>query len=731
MNAPTHHSPTVRTTCPYYGVGCGVLAKPDGNGGTLIAGDPEHPANFGKLCSKGSAPGETLRLETRLLYPTLRRADGTLTPVSWDDALGHVANGIAGSIARHGPDAVAFYLFGQLLTEDYYVANKLMKGFLGSANVDTSSRLCMASTVAGHARAFGADMVPGAYADLDEADLVVLVGSNAAWCHPVLYRRIVANRRARSSWMVVIDPRRTASAEEADLYLAIAPGMDTALFCSILVHLADAHALDHRHIDQHTSGIGDALARAREIAPDVNRTAAWTGLTPTAVTQFFTLFRAVEKAVTRFSQGVNQSAQGTDKVNAIIDYHLATGRIGKPGTGPFSLTGQPNAMGGREVGGLANQLAAHMSFSPADIERIGRFWRARTIAQREGLKAVPMFEAIERGQIKALWVMATNPAVSLPRADAMDRALAKLDLFVVLENVVANDSIAAGAHRLEPAARRSRVGALRRSASRRCGGPCPARWRFCSPALAARRMRAESRGQRWPAARVAIRADPLERRDRVLSARRRFGGSGNRSGSRAAGKQGDAGCDHAGRFCLPGFGSDARAADAAAANVVGTHRGEDRPWSSAREQHAARTWRDPAQNLFAAAELAELMDEPRGLYRIAAFANDRQAGCLFIGPMDAPPPWDAVKTLLETQAPIGPDRRALLSGETGVFVDHQGPLLCACFGVGFNAIRAVLAEGAVASVAEIGRALGVGTNCGSCRPELKRIVTGEKLSQAA
>src|SRR6202021_1376938 len=219
-----------RTTCPYCGVGCGVLATPDGNGGAAISGDPEHPANFGRLCSKGSALGETLSHEQRLLYPMIRCSKGVMERVAWTDALDHVAHRFQHIIARDGPNAVAFYLSGQLLTEDYYVANKLMKGFIGSANVDTNSRLCMASSVAGHRRAFGADTVPCSYEDLDCADLIVLVGSNAAWCHPVLFQRMVANRRARGAKLVVIDPRRTPTADEADLFLPIAPGSDTALF---------------------------------------------------------------------------------------------------------------------------------------------------------------------------------------------------------------------------------------------------------------------------------------------------------------------------------------------------------------------------------------------------------------------------------------------------------------------------------------------------------------------
>src|ERR1700742_3310725 len=411
-----------KTTCPYCGVGCGVLATPDGAGGAAITGDPDHPANFGRLCSKGSALGETIALEARLLHPMIR-CKGVLERVAWSDALDHVAHRLKHIIARDGANAVAFYLSGQMLTEDYYVANKLMKGFVGSANVDTNSRLCMASSVAGHRRAFGADTVPGCYEDIDEADLLVLVGSNAAWCHPVTFQRMLANKQKRGARMVVIDPRRTNTAEEAELFLGLKPGTDTALFSGLLVHLADNGVLDHDYIEHHTSGFDEALARARQIAGSVAATALATGLTEADVAAFFQMFRDTERVVTLYSQGVNQSAQGTDKVNAILNCHLATGRIGKPGASPFSLTGQPNAMGGREVGGLSNQLAAHMNFTPPDIDRVRRFWKAPRIATHEGLKAVQMFEAIARGEIKALWVIGTNPAVSMPDADGVREAL--------------------------------------------------------------------------------------------------------------------------------------------------------------------------------------------------------------------------------------------------------------------------------------------------------------------
>ena len=292
MNAPLPHPPAVRTTCPYCGVGCGLIAQPDGRGGAAIAGDPTHPANQGRTCSKGSALGETLALDARLLHPMLRQPDGSLTRASWDVALDRVAGGFKDIIDRHGPDAVAFYLSGQLLTEDYYVANKLMKGFIGSANVDTNSRLCMASSVAGHRRAFGSDTVPGTYADLDQADLIVLVGSNAAWCHPVLFQRMARNKAERGAKVVVIDPRRTATAADADLFLPIAPGMDTALFAGLLVHLAEHGALDSDYIARtHVRFRGSAGRARRRSRPTSRRRHARRASTPTQVQAFFDLFR--------------------------------------------------------------------------------------------------------------------------------------------------------------------------------------------------------------------------------------------------------------------------------------------------------------------------------------------------------------------------------------------------------------------------------------------------------
>jgi len=435
----------IRTTCPYCGVGCGVRARMQGDGAVEIAGEPTHPANFGRLCSKGSALGETLSPAARLHAPRIAGRE-----VSWDTALDHVSAGLARVIAEHGPGSVAFYLSGQLLTEDYYVANKLAKGFIGTPHVDTNSRLCMSSSVAGHKRAFGADVVPQCYDDLEEADLVVLAGSNAAWCHPVLYQRLQSAREARGLKLVSLDPRRTATAEGCDLHLPLKAGSDVALWNGLLCWLADYGGLDWRFIGDHTEGFAAALAAARMHFGMVSQVAEATGLDCNAIEEFYALWAQTQRVVTCYSQGVNQSAHGTDKVNAILNCHLAAGRIGKPGCGPLSLTGQPNAMGGREVGGLANMLAAHMGFTPAERDRVRRFWDAPNMIAGEGLKAVAMFEAIAQGRIKALWVMGTNPAVSLPRADVVRDALAKLDLLVVSENVPSNDT-ARHAHVLLPA----------------------------------------------------------------------------------------------------------------------------------------------------------------------------------------------------------------------------------------------------------------------------------------
>ena len=449
----------VRTTCPYCGVGCGVrvASAPEAPGGghtpangpsVIVSGDPEHPANLGRLCSKGAALGETLEPGPRLLAPRVEGRD-----VSWDEALERVAQGFREVLERDGPEAVAFYVSGQLLTEDYYVANKLMKGFIGAANIDTNSRLCMASAVAAHTRAFGADTVPGNYEDLELAELVVIVGSNLAWAHPVLFQRLQAARDQRPELrVVVIDPRRTVTAEAADLHLGLRPGTDAWLFNGLLHHLHREDRLDLAFLEEHVQGFAETLRAARGSSGSVPATAAACGLQEAEVARFFQWFAHTEQAVTLFSQGINQSDSGVDKGNAILNVHLATGRIGKPGQGPFSVTGQPNAMGGREVGGLANQLAAHLRFdNPDHRERLRRFWQAPRMAQQPGLKAVDLFRAIKTGQVKAVWVMGTNPAFSLPESERVSDAL-RLCPFVVVSDCVQDTETTRLARVLLPAA---------------------------------------------------------------------------------------------------------------------------------------------------------------------------------------------------------------------------------------------------------------------------------------
>lgn len=426
---------TVATTCPYCGVGCGV-AVPQADDRTIaVTGLSNHPANGGRLCVKGTHLGDVLPVRNRLLHPVV---DGRVT--DWDSALARIASALADT----PPERLGFYLSGQLLTEDYYVANKLAKGFLGTANVDTNSRLCMSSAVAAYQRALGEDAVPGCYDDLEAADLVVLIGSNLAWAHPVLFQRLQAARQQDpDKKLVVIDPRRTDTTDAADLHLPIRPGADGRLLNGLLAWLAERDALDTDYIAAHTSGFDETLTAARRHAGnDWDALAADCGLNRSDLDTFFDWFEACPRTVTAWSMGINQSRSGVDKGLAIINLHLATGRIGKVGATPFSITGQPNAMGGREVGGLANQLASHRGFSPADIDAVRRFWQAPAMATTPGLKAVELFDAAERGDIDVLWIMATNPVSSLPDADRIRRALSRVKTVIVSDVVADTDTLA-------------------------------------------------------------------------------------------------------------------------------------------------------------------------------------------------------------------------------------------------------------------------------------------------
>ncbi len=429
---------TTKTTCPYCGVGCGVLVQQDDSGTFTVKPDKQHPANLGRLCSKGTALAETLDHPQRLLYPEI---DGQR--VSWETATTTIASRFQQIIAEHGAEAVAFYVSGQLLTEDYYVANKLMKGFIGAGNIDTNSRLCMSSAVAAYKRAFGEDLVPCSFEDLEQAQLIVLVGSNAAWCHPVLYQRMVKAKKYNPALKVInIDPRRTQTSDLADLHLGLAPGTDAILFNGLLAWLAENGHTDAAFVNQSTAGMAQAVAMAQTTSPSVQSVAEQCGLSVDEVERFFTLFGSTQQVVTVFSQGINQSSSGVDKGNALINCHLLTGRIGKPGMGPFSFTGQPNAMGGREVGGLANQLAAHLDIdNPEHRALVQDFWQSPTMAKGAGLKAVDLFQAIGSGKVKAVWIMGTNPVVSLPDSEQVRAALAQCELVIVSDCVSHTDTL--------------------------------------------------------------------------------------------------------------------------------------------------------------------------------------------------------------------------------------------------------------------------------------------------
>ncbi len=881
----------VKSTCAYCGVGCGIIASKDEAQKIRVEGDPNHPANLGRLCVKGAALADTLDLEGRLLHPEIDHQ-----PVDWDTALAKVAGDFKDVIETHGPDAVAFYVSGQLLTEDYYVANKLMKGFIGSANIDTNSRLCMSSSVAGHKRAFGSDTVPGCYEDIEQADLVVLTGSNMAWCHPVLYQRLATAKEANPLMkVVVIDPRRTASSDIADLHLAIKPGADAILFNGLLTHLDRQNKIDVEFASNHCDGLDKALVAAERSAPNAGAVGKACGLSLSDINEFYELFEVCEKSVTLYSQGINQSSSGTDKVNAILNCHLATGRIGRPGMGPFSLTGQPNAMGGREVGGLANQLAAHMEITnPDHRDLVARFWGAPDIADKPGLAAIELFEAVEAGKVKAIWIMGTNPAVSLPDNSSVRGALEKCEL-VVVSDCERNTDTAAYADVLLPAlAWGEKNGTVtnseRRISRQRAFLPAPGEarpdWWIISEV--ARRLGYEAEFNYESSADIFREHAALSgfendgRRDFEISGYadldlaaydkmqprqwpvtkerpqgtpRLFADGGfYRSGEKAALLPVDPQAPvHApdvdfplilntGRIrdhwhTMTRTGKSARlsaqsiepfaeihpqdatrfeVSDGALArletswgnmiarvkvttdqqpgsifvpmhwnNQFASHGLADalvnpvtdpislQPelkhtpvriapfeaswhafvltrdrldvsslaniatyWVAARgqgfwhyelagEQIISKT--DLIDSLFSVPAIEgnriEFEDTARGSYRGAHLIDDRLENCLFVSSSPNLPARDWLKALF-TEAPITePNRASLLMGVPPAGQKEAGTTVCACFGIGINTIINAITDESLTSVEEIGAALSAGTNCGSCVPELKNILT--------
>ncbi len=446
-----------RSTCPYCGVGCGVIIEAQGAQITGVRGDPEHPANFGRLCTKGSTLHLTaaapINLHLRLRHPQRRATrGGPLQRATWAQALGEAAERFAATIEQHGPDAVGFYVSGQLLTEDYYVFNKLAKGLIGTNNIDTNSRLCMSSAVAGYKRTLGADAPPACYDDLQHADTVFIVGSNMAYAHPILFRRLEDAKRARPQMKIIVaDPRRTETAELADLYLPLLPGTDVALFHGMLHTLLWEGLTAPDYIAAHTRGFDALKARVRDFTP--TESARICGIDEDALVQAAQWFGARGQAsLSLYCQGLNQSTAGTAKNTALINLHLATAKIGKPGCGPFSLTGQPNAMGGREVGGLANLLSAHRDLAnPAHRAEVAALWGVDRVPEQPGKTAVEMFQAAADGEIKALWIACTNPAQSVPDQATVRRALARAE-YVVVQEAFAGTATCTYADLLLPAA---------------------------------------------------------------------------------------------------------------------------------------------------------------------------------------------------------------------------------------------------------------------------------------
>ncbi|MEJ1172579.1 nitrate reductase [Variovorax sp. CCNWLW235] len=444
-----------RSTCPYCGVGCGVIIESDGAQITGVRGDPDHPANFGRLCTKGSTlhltATATVTRQTRLLQPMQRAARGAEpAPVAWNTALDGAVDKFAQVIRDHGPDAVGFYVSGQLLTEDYYVFNKLAKGLIGTNNIDTNSRLCMSSAVAGYKQTLGADAPPACYDDLKHAECLFIVGSNAAWAHPILFRRIEDAKAANPGMKIIVaDPRRTDTVEIADLFLPIQPGTDVMLFNGMLHLMLWEGWTDNRYIAAHTTGFDALKATVRECTPD--KVAQICGISKDDLLAAARMFATSAATLSLYCQGLNQSSSGTAKNAALINLHLATGHIGKPGAGPFSLTGQPNAMGGREVGGLANLLSAHRDLAnPAHRAEVAALWNLPSVPEKPGKTAVEMFQAAADGEIRALWIACTNPAQSMPDQATVRRALERAE-FVVVQEAFSTTSTCAFADLLLPA----------------------------------------------------------------------------------------------------------------------------------------------------------------------------------------------------------------------------------------------------------------------------------------
>ncbi len=452
------------------GPGQGATRAPDSDDLPWTSrGDRLHPSSLGQVCVKGATVGETLA-PNRLSQPLYRASrEEPFAPIGWEQAFALMVERIQAELATRGPGALAMYGSGQFLTEDYYLAQKLFKGALGSNNFDANSRLCMSSAVAGYARSLGSDGPPCCYDDLDLADTVLLIGTNTAECHPVLFQRLLKRKRKQKTTprLIVVDPRATATSDAADLHLAIRPGTDLALLHGIAHLLLAQGNLDRAFIAQATEGF-DAFAELVQ-AWTPERVSRLCGIGEADLRAAATACGASNTLLSLWSMGVNQSVEGTATVGGIINLHLLTGQIGKPGAGPFSLTGQPNAMGGREAGGLAQLLPGYRTVADAEhraeLERHWGFARG-SIAPEPGLAVWQQIEAMERGELGLWWVAATNPLVSMPSLDRVRAAALNCPL-VVLSEAYAGTETAAVAHLLLPAAQWSEKQGVMTNSERR------------------------------------------------------------------------------------------------------------------------------------------------------------------------------------------------------------------------------------------------------------------------
>ncbi|WP_303317963.1 molybdopterin-dependent oxidoreductase [Flavivirga abyssicola] len=426
----------VKTTCSYCGVGCGIIVKKDINNKVFVEGDKDHPVNKGMLCSKGMNLHYVVNdTSDRILYPEMRWSRShPRERVSWDDALDRASSVFKSIIKKYGPDSVGFYVSGQSLTEEYYIANKLTKGFLGTNNIDTNSRLCMSSAVVGYKKTFGEDSVPISYEDIELADCFLITGANPAWCHPILFRRIEKRKEENPDvQIIVIDPRKTDSANFADLHLQLIPGTDVILYNAIGRRLFERGLIDEKFIKNHTEGL--APYKDLIFSTSVKQASKLCGVPEKDIKKAADIIGLSKGFISMWAMGLNQSVVGTDKNVSLLNLSLITGQIGKPGSGPFSLTGQPNAMGGREVGGMANLLAVHKDLMNEEHRReVAQFWGVDKISDKPGYTATEMFEALESGKLKAVWIACTNPLVSLPNIHQIERAMKKAK-FVVVQDI--------------------------------------------------------------------------------------------------------------------------------------------------------------------------------------------------------------------------------------------------------------------------------------------------------